>query len=90
MEQKNGAREVQATGRSLKVNLCRLLKAQENPAEVLVLSLCGGQLEALRKFQSSAIEQVTIIITMAERAVATMILRTADIYGVISRCRFLW
>ena len=90
MEQKNGAREVQATGRSLKVNLCRLLKAQENPAEVLVLSLCGGQLEALRKFQSSSIEQVTITITMAEITATTMILRTADIYGVISRCRFPW
>ncbi|EPY87467.1 interferon-related developmental regulator 2 [Camelus ferus] len=41
----------------MKANLCRFLKAQENSAEVLVLNLCGGQLEALRKFPSSAREQ---------------------------------
>lgn len=85
-----GAREVQSTRRNLKVNLCRLLKAQENPGEMLMLSLCGGQLEALRKFQASAIEQVKITIKMTEIAAATVILWTADIYGAISRCRLLW
>ena len=88
--QKHGGREVQSTRRNLKVNLCRLLKAQENPAEMLVLSFCGGQLEALRKFQSSAIEQVKITIKMTEIAAAAVILWTADIYGAISRCRLLW
>lgn len=87
-----GAREVQSTRRNPKVNLCRLLKAQENPAEMLVCvwCLCGGQLEALRKFQASAIEQVKITIKMTEIAAATVILWTADIYGAISRCRLLW
>lgn len=37
--------------RNLKVNPCRLLKARENAVKVLVLSLHGGQLGPLRKFQ---------------------------------------
>lgn len=73
-----------SNGRNPKVNLFRLSKALENPANVLVPSLHGGQLEVLGKSQGSAIEQVTITIKMtataAAAAAATMVW-TADIYA---------
>ena len=90
VEQKKQGREVEATGRNLKVNLRRLLKAQENPRKVLVPSLGGGQLEALRGFQASATELAAGTIKTTEIAAATMTPWAADSYSIVSRCRLLW
>lgn len=68
MEQKNGARELGTSNRrNLKVNLCRLLKARENPAEALV-PFGWWAARALRKFQSTPIERVMMTVTVAETA----------------------